>query len=175
MARKRKRPTPQRKHWQKLQRAYSDPELYARHGMSLPDRSYRNDQYNVVVRVLNMDYEGKPLAAHETGLHLSIHRLDRKPIRDWRHLQAIKNEVAGPERTAIELFPPESQLVDTSNEFHLWVLPTSMVLPFVIPERLVLTPAEGRAMFGTTAARQREWQPGITTGIVTPSEDADTR
>lgn len=50
-------------------------------------------------------------------------------LRDWRHFQQIKNEVAGPEREAFELYPAESRLVDTSNKFHLWVLPEGVKMP----------------------------------------------
>lgn len=59
---------------------------------------------------------------------LSIKRLDRDIIRDWRHLQRIKTELCGPEREAVEIFPPESHLVDTANQFHLWVLPPGRLL-----------------------------------------------
>lgn len=62
----------------------------------------------------------------ETGfnqhvLHLSIKRIDREPIRDWRALQSIKNALVGEECEAIEIFPAESRLVDTANQYHLWV------------------------------------------------------
>ena len=44
-------------------------------------------------------------------------------VQDWRHFQQIKNELAGPEREAVELYPAESRKIDTSNKWHLWVLP----------------------------------------------------
>lgn len=53
--------------------------------------------------------------------HLSIKRLDKEPIMDWRDLQAIKAQLCGDEAEAIQLFPAESRTVDTSNQFHLWV------------------------------------------------------
>ena len=56
-------------------------------------------------------------------LHLNIRRRDGGLVRDWRHFQQIKNEIAGPEREAIELYPAESRKVDTSNKWHLWVQP----------------------------------------------------
>lgn len=52
--------------------------------------------------------------------HLNIRRLDGAPVHDWRHLQQIKNEIVGPECEAIELYPAESRLVDTSNKYHLF-------------------------------------------------------
>lgn len=54
-------------------------------------------------------------------VHLNIRRRDGGPIlRDWRHFQQIKNELLGAECEAVELYPAESRLVDTSNKYHLW-------------------------------------------------------
>lgn len=70
---------------------------------------------------------------YESGLGrcmwLSIVRRDRRAIHDWRHLQKIKNDIAGPEREAIEVYPAESRLVDTNNQYHLFVLPEGMKAP----------------------------------------------
>ena len=62
-------------------------------------------------------------------IHLSIKRNDRRPCNDWRDMQEIKNLLAGPERQAIQIFPKESHLIDTSNQYHLWVLPEDMLIP----------------------------------------------
>jgi hypothetical protein len=51
---------------------------------------------------------------------LSIKRVDREPIHDWRILQEIKNALVGEECEAIEIFPAESRLVDTANQYWLW-------------------------------------------------------
>lgn len=61
--------------------------------------------------------------------HLSIRRRDRKATRDWRHFQEMKNQLCGAEREGVELYPAESRLVDTANQFHLWVLPLGMSMP----------------------------------------------
>jgi hypothetical protein len=53
--------------------------------------------------------------------HLSIKRLDKDAIHDWRDLQAIKNQLCGAEAEAIELYPAESRKVDSANQFHLFV------------------------------------------------------
>ncbi len=50
----------------------------------------------------------------------------------WWEMQRIKNELAGPERTAVEVYPPQSEAVDEADMFHIWVLPTP--LPFGIHE-----------------------------------------
>ena len=53
-------------------------------------------------------------------IHLSIKRLDKNPIHDWRDLQTIKNELVGPEHEGVELYPAESRRVDAANQYHLW-------------------------------------------------------
>jgi hypothetical protein len=76
---------------------------------------YHNNRYHVFyAKFPNRDPEGPDV------IHLSIRNNDRSPVRDWRDLQRIKNELVGPEVEMVELFPRESQLVDTSNQFHLW-------------------------------------------------------
>jgi hypothetical protein len=62
-------------------------------------------------------------------IHLSIRRCDRAACRDWRHFQAIKNQLCGDECEAMEIYPAESRLVDTANQFHLWVLPPGIAIP----------------------------------------------
>ena len=114
MARKRRGPTPA-KPWTPLHFSHVKGDA----------RVFGNDRYTVTVREQNVPGFG-------VVLQLSVHTHTRGAIgaHDWRHFQRIKNELAGPEREAVEIYPPESQLVDTSNEFHLWVLPEGMVLPF---------------------------------------------
>ncbi len=54
-------------------------------------------------------------------LNLDIKRHDGRSEKNWKDFQQIKNELIGPEHEAVELFPAESRLVDTSNQYHLWV------------------------------------------------------
>lgn len=70
---------------------------------------YQNDVYTVQVE------PGTPF------VHLHIRRNDWGPCKDWRDFQVIKNIFVGAENEAVELFPAESRLVDTSNVYHLWV------------------------------------------------------
>lgn len=67
---------------------------------------------------------------------LSIKRRDRDPIHDWRDFQRIKNELCGPEAEGVELYPAESRLVDTSNQYFMFVLLKSK-FPFGFNERFV--------------------------------------
>lgn len=69
---------------------------------------------------------------------LSIKRIDKGPLHDWRHLQEIKNMIVGPEHEGVELYPAESRLTDTANQYHLWVLRSPEVrFPFGFDRRLV--------------------------------------
>ena len=95
---------------------------------------WRNDRYVVTVR------RHLPHPFYEHMTHLSIRRVDRAPLRDWRHFQRIKNELCGPEWEGLELYPAESRLIDEANQFHLWVVDAA--LPFGMFERSVGTPEE---------------------------------
>lgn len=79
-------------------------------------------------------------------IHLSIKRLDKAPVRDWRHLQRIKNELCGDESEAVELYPAESRLADVANQYHLWVLPNQARFPFGFSTRLVGDESSGGAV-----------------------------
>lgn len=67
---------------------------------------------------------------------LSIKTLDKSARHDWRDLQRIKNEVVGPQYDAVEIYPAEKKLVDTSNQYHLWVF-LDFEIPFGFNERAV--------------------------------------
>ncbi len=86
---------------------------------------FLNDTYQVI-RVIQGD-----------AFHLSIKRIDREPCRDWRDFQTIKNELIGPECEAVELYPAESRLVDSANQYHLWGTTSTKHLPFGFKTRLV--------------------------------------
>lgn len=76
--------------------------------------TYVNELYQVVVT---------PTGPDKMMLHINIRRRDGAAVFDWRHMQQIKNELAGEEREAFQIFPCESKKVDTSNKYHLFVLP----------------------------------------------------
>ncbi len=70
-------------------------------------------------------------------MQLVVRRHDGGTVISWAELQRIKNELAGANRLAIEVFPPVEQLIDNANLFHLWVLPRGFVLPFGLGEGIV--------------------------------------
>lgn len=112
---------------------------------------YMNEAYQVNVTLID-----KPFGPASGDLAwLSIKRRDRSAIRDWRDLQEIKNRIIGEEHEGFEVYPAESQLVDTANTYHLWVfLDPKVRLPVGIRRRIVLSSKEAAA-FG---AGQRDLQ-----------------
>ena len=78
---------------------------------------------------------------HPWGLmaELSIKTRDKQAHHDWRDLQRIKNELLGPEWEGVEVYPAESRLVDTANQYYLWCF-EKFRFPFGFQERVV---AEG--------------------------------
>ena len=124
----------------------------------------------------NSKYNGFALVFEDTSMHLSFKRNDRAAVRDWRHFQAIKNEVAGPQREALEIYPPESELVDAANEYHLWVLPEGLTAPYGFENKTVLDASNyhDHALYrtsGKSGAQQREWEEGIPTGLGLPGAE----
>lgn len=165
------------KPWQPLVRRDEDPdfirnpdleEVKAHAGLPASNEIWMNDLYQVSVVCMKPDHGEIP--PEKKGLvHLSVHRHDRHPVADWRHMQQIKNEVMGPDRWALEVYPPEEFLVDAANEYHLWVLPEGHDLPFAYHESLVTNDEQvdryNKARDQTKyKGRQRKWQPGLTTG-----------
>ncbi len=78
---------------------------------------YRNSRYNVAVR------------RYPDHFHLAIILNDHSARHDWRDFQRIKNELLGPDAEAVELYPSEDRLIDTTNTFHLWS-PVGQRFPF---------------------------------------------
>ena len=100
---------------------------------------------------------------------LSIKRLDKGAVHDWRHLQWVKNDVCGSEREAIELYPAESRLVDTSNQYHLWVLGSGHRFPFGYEWRAVVAADASQDRYTMGQARQRPFPEGMA-----PADAIDT-
>lgn len=159
---RRKSGNPANAAWQPLVRGTPNPAAAIALGEKPPEEAWGNDIYQVTVEYATEGDRSGPLY-----LSLTLH--DRLPIRDWRHFQQIKNEVAGPEREAVELFPAESRLIDTANQYHLWVAPEGVRLElgyehgYVTNDEQVEAFNAGRER-GEHKGRQRPWQAGLTTG-----------
>jgi hypothetical protein len=99
------------------------------------DEVWMNDQYQVTIRKWGHVF------------HLSIKRIDREPCRDWRDFQAIKNQLVGSECEAVELYPAESRLVDSANQYHLWgQLDPAFRFPFGFTGRMVSNRSIGKSV-----------------------------
>lgn len=80
---------------------------------SLQGELWKNDTYTVLAREVKTEH-------FPDMIWLSIKRNDREPIHDWRDLQKIKNMIVGEENEGAELYPAESRLVDSANQFHIF-------------------------------------------------------
>jgi hypothetical protein len=130
-------------------------------GMSEDDerqaREFRKKSLRYENNVYQVNITDVKDGADNSWQWLSIKRRDRGVVRDWRHLQRIKNDLCGAEREAIEIYPAESELIDTANQFHLWVMPEGMNAPVGFRYgRDVMTPSEAEKV----GARQRPFTEG---------------
>lgn len=72
--------------------------------------AYTNEIFSVLVRELKDGVK-----------HLAVTSLSEiRPT--WPEMQRIKSEIAGEEATAVEVYPPESEVVDDANMYHIWVI-----------------------------------------------------
>ena len=91
-------------------------------------RAFLNDYHSRCKYFVNDLYQVQAEEYSPGCLHLNIRRRDGSMFKDWRHFQQIKNEIAGPEREGVELYPAESRKVDTTNKWHIWVQPEGVRL-----------------------------------------------
>lgn len=131
-----------------------------------------NHRYECLVRTQRQD------GGHEMR-HLSIHTHDRGPMRNWRHLQQIKNEVCGELWTGVEFFPPETHLVDTANQYHLFCFPPGVDFGFGLgnPDEALVSDDETVEQWNGEGhkGRQEPWEPGLTTGRTEHTDDSRRR
>lgn len=64
--------------------------------------------------------------------HVTITKKDMGTDLTWSDKQAIKDELFGKNRCAVEVYPTEDRLVDVANVYHLWVFEKGYRLPFGI-------------------------------------------
>ena len=85
-----------------------------------PGEVWFNDLYNVTLHGHKRDS-----VFHTDGgiIQIGISAHDGTARHDWRDMQGIKNELAGPEVEGFELFPAESRVLDPSNYYTIWCFP----------------------------------------------------
>lgn len=118
--------------------ANSDPQIMEQVVAMMDAEVWRSDKYVVIVE---RDPGG-------WATHLSIRRDDRKPIRDWRDFQRIKDQLAGQDAEAVELYPMRSRLVDGANQYHLWCLRPGVKFPLGWDEGHLVGTAEQASVTG---------------------------
>jgi hypothetical protein len=112
------------------------------------DVIYINSRYQVNMR------RGVAPSPFGKYIELSIKTRDKMAFHDWRDFQRIKNELVGPEYEGIELYPSESRLVDTANQFFMFVFKPQFPgnhFPFGFTTRLL-------ASEGTMGSSQRPFE-----------------
>lgn len=107
--------------------------------LGLPQKYLGTDLYKGARYLSNGTYHVLEIVNYARGITwLSIKRMDKQHIHDWRHLQRIKNAICGPEREGFVVYPAESRLNDTANHYHMWVLGEHMLIPVGYTERAVV-------------------------------------
>jgi hypothetical protein len=150
---------------------YLDPAYVEEVAGGQPIELWISDRYECTVRTFPV--------GNVSVRHLSINREDRRPVRNWRHLQQIKNEVCGGLWTGVEYFPPEDRLIDSANQYHLFCFPPEVDFGPVLG-----APGEGAVTDDAAVARwnsaphkgrQEPWEKGLTTGRTEHSARARRR
>lgn len=83
-------------------------------------REFLTQEMKNMTMFCNTRYQVQRRDSEDDNVWLSIKRIDQGQLRSWRDLQRIKNELVGPECEFMEIFPAESRLVDTANQYMLW-------------------------------------------------------
>jgi hypothetical protein len=130
MSRKQNKPKKTTSLWTEFEQVY--PMGYDDKPIELAEGEswWRNSFYLVFRKEL------QPEEGIEGPVRLSIRRNDGKAIREWKHLQRVKNEVVGAEREAVEIFPPQTMVVSMNHEHHLFVTPVGVSSIYVYEEKV---------------------------------------
>lgn len=84
--------------------------------------AWRNKVYSVrIYQCLYPSFEKECLL-------FSITRRDARPGIPWWVKMVIKHELAGPDREAVEIYPPSHEILDAANIYYLICLPVGVSL-----------------------------------------------
>jgi hypothetical protein len=104
-----------------------------------PRETYRSDDGRYVVTKF-VGYTKDH--AHRKMAWLIITPQGDTPLHDWRDMQAIKNQLCGADKWAVEIYPSEADHIDANNNFHLWVWLEDYQPPFGFKQgRVIADPA----------------------------------
>jgi len=84
-------------------------------------RAFKNNRFVVMIF-------DNTQTTHGVATRALIQRADDQPIPNhWREIQAIKNEIFGPETVGVEYYPAESKVQDSHNIYWLWIYPPGII------------------------------------------------
>jgi hypothetical protein len=95
--------------------------------MTVDDELWENNSHYVLVYP-HCDKGLAGAGVMDGWVTLSIKRKDRQAECDWRIFMRIKNELVGEDREAFQLFPSMGRVVDTANQYFLFVIPKGFVI-----------------------------------------------
>lgn len=109
----------QKGHWN----AFEDCTLEAieKHRLLSPGVPYKVDQVFKNNKYIVQCFHDRSVLGR-MATKCMIRRSDSAKVMAWLDLQRIKNEIFGESSTAIQIFPPQGELVDDFNIYWLWVL-----------------------------------------------------
>lgn len=99
-----------------------------RDNVPVPDALEENETFWTNAHYLVHRKELRDRKTGEVGcVHLSMRTVENDTRHDWREMQRVKNELCGPEWEAVEMYPAESRVIDTANQYHLFCFPPGSV------------------------------------------------
>lgn len=72
-----------------------------------------------LLRAYRCALPGRDYVVLEYADRIAIRSTDGEAITSWTHMQAIKEDI-WPGDFAVEIFPPQSQVIDMAPTRHLW-------------------------------------------------------
>lgn len=128
---------PNKKRWPAFHRFRRVPESDTQQGLA-----YTCGRYDCVVAEDSVDMpDGRMVAIKR----IQICNWDQSAQHDWRDFQRIKDELAGEDWEAVELYPAACRLIDPSNAFYLWCFPGGALDWVGFVGRSILSPSQSIA------------------------------
>ena len=101
------------------------PSPIPRHGMTAPVRAWRSQEFLVQQFV-----EGEHIRLSVNRTHVDPATMAWVDGITWDELQRLKREAGYGSWLAVEVYPPDSAVVNVANIRHLWILPVGTHMPF---------------------------------------------
>jgi len=106
-------------------------------------------------------YDYPPLEGWPPIIEMSLKLNSREPWRDWRDFYRIKSELCGTKCWAIEVYPAQDALVDSCNQYHMFVFPPDVAWPIRLHQAKITSYGEEFQEMHRLAAKEfgeEEWQ-----------------